>query len=228
MLKFDTRKSLSLVKDINDYYGMSGSRNKTFIDYIMSSIFEKTFYNSKNTYNENHKEIRYWLYKIKLYSSSKINSEIRLLNIVNNMFSNVSYQSDELTWGVEDYHATPFEMLVKGAGDCEDFAYAKMITLLSLGFNLEDMSLKYVTVNSAGKAIAHMVLVVHSKLGSYVLDNLKKDVYLLKDSSFIDSKYEFDLVRLKVYNQDPYQQYTMIGNSSQFTSWRNKFLGIDK
>lgn len=226
MLKFDNNTSLSLVKDINDYYGMSSKNNKYFIDYIMSSIFEKTYYRYKNSYNENHIEINRWLNRIKIYSNANIVSEVRLLNIVNNMFSNVSYQSDELTWGVEDYHATPFEMLVKGAGDCEDFAYAKMITLLSLGFNLEDMNLKYVTVNSGGKPMAHMVLVVHSKQGSYVLDNLKKNIYLLKDSSFIDSKYEYDLVKLKVYDEDPYQNYTMIGNSDQFTSWRNKFLGM--
>ena len=227
MIKFDAKKSLSLVKDINDYYGMSDKKNKQFIDYIMSSIFEITYYNHKNSYNKNNPVIKYWLNKINLYSTISIKNELHILNAVNNMFSVVTYQSDELTWGVEDYHSTPFEMLEKRAGDCEDFAYAKLITLLSLGFNLDDMSLKYVFVDSNGRSVAHMVLVVHSNQGSYVLDNLKKEVYLLKDSNFIDSIYEYNLVRLKVYNEDPYRNYTMIGNLSQFTAWRNKFFGVN-
>jgi predicted transglutaminase-like cysteine proteinase len=72
-------------------------------------------------------------------------SEERKVSVVNAFFnSNIAYASDMDVWGENDYWATPFEVLDKGRGDCEDFAIAKYYTLLLLGINDSKMRVLYV------------------------------------------------------------------------------------
>jgi len=52
---------------------------------------------------------------------------------VNNFFNQFTQQDDAVTWGVDDHWATLEELLIVGAGDCEDFAGAKYTTLLAMG-----------------------------------------------------------------------------------------------
>lgn len=56
------------------------------------------------------------------------------LNAINRFFNQqLSFKEDQRTWQQSDYWATPIEALVKGAGDCEDYALAKYFSLRSLG-----------------------------------------------------------------------------------------------
>ena len=57
----------------------------------------------------------------------------RQLAGVNDFFNQLRFVDDIDIWHVEDYWATPFEFLGVGAGDCEDFAMAKYLTLRELG-----------------------------------------------------------------------------------------------
>ena len=56
-----------------------------------------------------------------------------------NAFMNARrYVADERNWGVSDYWATPGEFMSR-AGDCEDFAIAKYLSLRELGWDAGDL-----------------------------------------------------------------------------------------
>lgn len=83
--------------------------------------------------------------------------------LVNAFFNRrIQYESDPVIWGQADYWATPLETLGKGAGDCEDFAIAKYVTLEALGIPRQKLRLIYVRAlvggPHSGIIQAHMVL----------------------------------------------------------------------
>jgi len=101
-------------------------------------------------------------------------SEEEKLKEVNNFFNMmVLFVSDADNWGKEDYWATPFECLGKGAGDCEDFSIAKYFTLRELGVPDEKLRLTYVKALAPYNQ-AHMVCTYFSSptASPLVLDNL--------------------------------------------------------
>ena len=58
----------------------------------------------------------------KLIKQNQNRSEAEKLQLVNDFFNRIRYVSDLEHWKVEDYWATPAEMLVTNGGDCEDYA----------------------------------------------------------------------------------------------------------
>ncbi len=82
---------------------------------------------------------------------------------VNEFFNRMlRYQDDQITWGQEDFWATPLEAMDKGAADCEDFSIAKYVSLRKLGIPDERLRLFYVRARMGGPGSnisqAHMVL----------------------------------------------------------------------
>ena len=73
-----------------------------------------------------------------------------------------------------DHWANPSEMARKGAGDCEDFAIAKLWMLRALGLPAD--KLQIVVLSDVKRQVFHAVLVVHANGYSYVLDNLSESV----------------------------------------------------
>jgi predicted transglutaminase-like cysteine proteinase len=102
------------------------------------------------------------------------------LSKVNTFFNRrLLFQPDLEVWGQEDYWATPLEFIGKGAGDCEDFAIAKYVTLQLLGIGNERLRLIYVRAKSGSTAsIAHMVLGFYPQPTDepQILDNLISSV----------------------------------------------------
>lgn len=82
----------------------------------------------------------------------------------------VRYQTDAVTWGVEDYWASPAETLARGAGDCEDYALLKMAMLAALG--VADSRMTVVVVKDTVRGIGHAVLAVRVGERFAILDNL--------------------------------------------------------
>ncbi|MDX1298186.1 MAG: transglutaminase-like cysteine peptidase [Pseudomonas sp.] len=114
--------------------------------------------------------IQAWEAQIKASSAS---SEIDKLNEVNRFFNRqVRFTDDINIWRQNDYWATPVEMLVKGAGDCEDYSIAKYFTLRRLGIPSEKLRITYVKALNYNQA--HMVLTYYTSPGAepLVLDNL--------------------------------------------------------
>lgn len=101
-----------------------------------------------------------------------------------NQFVNVAvrYGVDGEIWGERDYWATPLESIAGGAGDCEDFALAKYLTLRLLGIPSKNMRLVYVRVRSTTgttqNSQAHMVLSFDPADGTepLILDSLVPEI----------------------------------------------------
>ncbi|MHC8315562.1 cysteine protease LapG [Pseudomonas sp. LB3P31] len=99
------------------------------------------------------------------------------LNTVNRFFNQqLTFQDDMRIWRQTDYWATPVESLVKGAGDCEDYALAKYFSLRYLGIPSEKLRITYVKALTQNQA--HMVLTFYSSptADPLVLDNLKGEI----------------------------------------------------
>lgn len=75
--------------------------------------------------------------------------------------------ADQTAFGRKEYWTSKAR-----AGDCEDFALAKRVKLLSKGFKSSQLLL---TMGHNGRE-AHTVLVVRTRDGDYVLDNLEDEV----------------------------------------------------
>ncbi|MBS0289149.1 MAG: transglutaminase-like cysteine peptidase [Proteobacteria bacterium] len=116
----------------------------------------------------------------KIVQNNKNASERKKLEEVNLFFNLLQYQRDSSHWGVDDYWATPLELVVSGAGDCEDFAVAKYFTLLDMGVPDDKLLIMYVkfTGNDTFYAQAHMVLLYYETPDSVplVLDNINKEI----------------------------------------------------
>ncbi len=112
-----------------------------------------------------------------LVKSSASLPEAQKLNEVNRFFNRtVRFVDDIQLWRENDYWATPVEMLVKGAGDCEDYSIAKYFTLRRLGIPSEKLRITYVKALNYNQA--HMVLTYYSTPSAepLVLDNLINDI----------------------------------------------------
>ncbi len=104
-------------------------------------------------------------------------SEQEKLTRVNDFFNqNIEFLDDAYLWGMNDYWATPLEVLAKGAGDCEDYSIAKYFTLRELGVPDNKMRITYVKAIELNQA--HMVLTFFETPHSVplVLDNLNPQI----------------------------------------------------
>ncbi len=94
----------------------------------------------------------------------------------------VRFDDDDVVWRMQDYWATPLETLARAAGDCEDFAIAKYMTLRLLGIGDDRLRLIYVRARIGGAdsrvSQAHMVLGYFPTPADepLILDNLIGDI----------------------------------------------------
>lgn len=111
--------------------------------------------------------------------------DIEKLKLVNDYFNKIPWESDISHWNTKDYWASPREFIESNAGDCEDYAIAKMIMLNDLVQDKESLKLLYTYVEN--QSDAHMVLIYHkANQEPLVLDNIVKEVLPL--SKRIDLK----------------------------------------
>lgn len=106
----------------------------------------------------------------------------KLETVNRNVNAKIRYTTDADNYGRRDYWAGPGEIVASGRGDCEDFAILKMAALVKAGVPTESMSIVILYIQS--KDVFHAVLSVATSKGSYILDNVRNDVYL--DSSNTD------------------------------------------
>jgi predicted transglutaminase-like cysteine proteinase len=105
------------------------------------------------------------------------------LRRVNEFFNRrIRFADDIVVWAQPDYWATPLETLGRGAGDCEDFVFAKYFTLRELGIAEGHLRMTYVRARIGGPASsitqAHMVLSYYPtpEAVPLVLDNLITEI----------------------------------------------------
>ena len=99
-------------------------------------------------------------------------SEAARLAQANTFFNQLRFLNDDELWKSRDYWATPLEFLGRGAGDCEEFAIAKYVTLVKTGTPTSKLRITYVKALELNQA--HMVLTWAERAGDVplVLDNL--------------------------------------------------------
>lgn len=114
-----------------------------------------------------------WNQLIKDLKDKDIYTQLKEVNYFFNR--NITHIDDIDNWGEEDFWATPFETMVQGAGDCEDYSTAKYKTLKLLNVSPEKLKLHYVraTIGRSNQTVAHMVLTyTDDNYDHLVLDNL--------------------------------------------------------
>jgi predicted transglutaminase-like cysteine proteinase len=93
-------------------------------------------------------------------------SQVEALKLVNREVNRtIAYRSDKA-----DIWQTLAQSAARGAGDCEDFAIAKMELLAELGFAPEQ--LQFIVLKDTRRQLYHAVLAVHVDGKRYILDNL--------------------------------------------------------
>jgi predicted transglutaminase-like cysteine proteinase len=124
--------------------------------------------------------VKDWGNIISIFQSA---AERQKLKDVNEFFNRkIQFVDDQKNWGQNDYWATPIESLMRGAGDCEDYAIAKYFTLKYLGVSVNKLRITYVKakIGGAGSNItqAHMVLTYYATPDAepVVLDNLISEI----------------------------------------------------
>jgi len=116
---------------------------------------------------------------VQLIERSAAQDEVQRLKDINDFFNRrLAFQEDIVTWGVQDYWATPLESLEKRAGDCEDYAIAKYFSLAASGVPTVRLRMVYVRARLGGQSLAHMVLAYYAQPGAepLILDNLRPEV----------------------------------------------------
>lgn len=101
--------------------------------------------------------------------AAKDQPDFRQIAYVNHWVNRMPYRQDDLVYGDNDHWASVEEFLAY-AGDCEDFAIMKYLTLRELGFPASRMHVTMVYDVFSGTD--HAFLVVESDGGvEYVMDN---------------------------------------------------------
>lgn len=140
------------------------------------------------------------------------------LQKVNAFFNEtVRFVDDIDLYGVKDYWATPLEVLVRQAGDCEDFAIAKFFTLKALGVSEQKLNIAY--VKALQYNMMHMVLTYYSHPGAepLVLDNLVDQIHPASRRTDLMPIFSFNGTGLWLAKERGKGKYT--GRSSRLKAW---------
>lgn len=121
-------------------------------------------------------------------------SDLARLKAINSFFNEFAFRADSAQWGTVDYWATPFELMAKEGGDCEDFAIAKYFALRSLGIGDEHLRLMYVRARNGELNQAHMVLAYYPLVDAepLVLDNLRPEILPASARGDLQPVYSFN------------------------------------
>jgi len=159
----------------------------------------------------------------RLMSESVNRSTNEKLNAVNQFFNrNIHYVEDLQLWKKNDYWATPLETLGMRAGDCEDYAIAKYLTLIALGIPLDQLRLIYVKARIGGPQ-SH-IFQAHMVLGYYptpeaipeILDSLVSAITTANRRPDLQPVFSFNSEGLWIGNQ-----HTTADPTARLSRWRD-------
>lgn len=161
-----------------------------------------------------------------LMASNQKRSEREKLELVNNFFNQLIFVSDMEHWGVEDYWATPVEMLATNGGDCEDFSIAKYFTLVEMGVPVSHLKITYVKALSLNQA--HMVLTYYPAPESIplVLDNLIPEIKSASNRRDLQPVYSFNGDGLWLAKEQGLGRN--VGKADRVGLWRTLTARIEK
>jgi len=107
--------------------------------------------------------------------------DLEKLESVNRFFNRrIRWVEDPVLWQQDDYWASLLETLAQEAGDCEDFAIAKYVSLLVAGVPERKLRLTYVRMQRSlgAEPEAHMILAYYADPAGepLILDNLDIEI----------------------------------------------------
>jgi hypothetical protein len=142
--------------------------------------------------------------------------ELGWVGAANSYWNRVPYADDWPHWRVEDYWATPAEMLASNGGDCEDYAIGKYFTLKELGVPIQKLRITYVRAHNWNHP--HMVLAYYPEPDAdpLILDNLNRDLLPASRRPDLEPIYSFN-------DEDLWTSAAAVpvGKSSQIRLWRD-------
>jgi len=154
----------------------------------------------------------------KLILTAKNLSEQEKLTQVNDFFNHlIKFSNDIDLWSVGDYWAAPLEILIKGAGDCEDYSIAKYFTLKQM--KVPDHKLRITYVKTLHLNQAHMVLSYYSNPSAepVVLDNLMTEIKPTNERTDLLPMFSFNVSGLWLENSSGNGK--KIGESMHLNMW---------
>ncbi len=145
------------------------------------------------------------------------------LQYINTLWNKIPYYTDLKHWGVDDYWATPVEMLGSNGGDCEDYAIGKYFSLKELGIPVAKLRITYVRAQSISEP--HMVLAYYPSPDAdpYILDILTDKILPASQRTDLEPVYSFNDEDLWAAGAFSYK-----GKSSQIRLWRELLEKMDK
>lgn len=116
----------------------------------------------------------------------------------------VMYVSDYKHYNKADAWGFPLETLIEG-GDCEDFAFIKMISLLHLGWKEKDLTIVVGYFRKGQTMGYHAILEVKTENGGYeLLDNTRPDISTPKGEHFFTPLYGIQKNNFFAYKEKKY------------------------
>ncbi|MGM0451229.1 MAG: transglutaminase-like cysteine peptidase [Pseudomonadota bacterium] len=154
-------------------------------------------------------------------------TEAEQILAVNRFFNQREFVGDIDHWGQRDYWATPVEFLATNAGDCEEFANAKYMTLRAMGVPEERLRITY--VDAIHLEQAHMVLAYYptSETDPLILDNLVDSIQPASQRTDLDPVYSFNGTDLWLTRDERADR--RVGSADEVRHWRqlrNRMLSI--
>jgi len=151
--------------------------------------------------------------------SARQGSEQERLERVNSFFNQqLRYVEDIDLWHENDYWATPVQSLIKGAGDCEDYAIAKYFSLRHMGIASEKLRITYVKALRQNRA--HMVLTYYStpQAQPLVLDSLMNAIKPASQRTDLVPVYAFNAEGLWLPGASGNRK---IGDTKRLSRWQD-------
>lgn len=162
-------------------------KKKFFVLLVFFIVFNG--YAQQSLDEQSNKRLEAWHQLIKEYKNT--NTKIKL-KTVNDFFNRLTYISETSLQGSPDTWQTPYEFLVAGSGDCEDYAIAKYFTLVAMGIPEKQLRIAYVVIRQGNQA--HMVLTYYAQPDAepLILDNIKKSILSASQRSDLIPVYSFN------------------------------------
>ena len=167
--------------------------------------------------------LRHWSALIEQGRSAQDAERLRL---VNNFFNAARFTTDRDAWQQEDYWATPVEFLIQDAGDCEEFAIAKYLTLSRMGIPEDAMRITYVRAQTLHQP--HMVLAWYPAPDAepLILDNIEPSILLAGERPDLTPVYSFNGTTLWLARTR--KEQVVSGSATQLEQWQSLRRRLDE
>jgi len=169
--------------------------------------------------------------------SGKNLEESKKIELVNNFFNRIPFVTDLENYGLEDYWATPIELLATNGGDCEDYALAKYFTLREIGIPEEKLQITYTVLNRGARSTfgfkevkePHMVLTYYPTPNSepLILDNVNKNILPSGRRPDLSPVYSFNGDKLW-YAKEETWQWGQVGVAKLNRPWREFLKRLER